>query len=296
MGYTPSTLTRFYGDPAFALEVLEDLKAALVRVTLLNDPFDPYGFFETEFDGYLGLFRHVMQKHARDLGWFKVNVTSGNWRKTENDLRDYMAGLRRDCFVLCTSAPTDDTHPKDSGYMWSHYGNGHRGLAIEFDPEKLEAAIIAHNKAVGGTVLGDTDRAWMKMEYADSFTPISAESVFEFLQQENNLRLHPRYKRKETALDGYYRKLSVIKGRTWEAENEWRLLWRNKDEAGKVYKISITPDCIKAVYFGCMLGETERKRAADAMTKNFPNAEIWRAVKRHGDLSVEFVALDHAMV
>jgi hypothetical protein len=68
MSYTPATLTRFYGNPCFGLDVLENLQVAFVRVTLLNDPFDPYGFFETEFDGYLDLFRYVQKHHPRDLG------------------------------------------------------------------------------------------------------------------------------------------------------------------------------------------------------------------------------------
>jgi hypothetical protein len=294
MPYTPPGLTRFYSKPAFGLDVLENLQVALVRVTLLNDPFDPYAFFETEFDGYLGLFKHVVKEHPRDLGWFKVSVTSGNWRKTEDSLKDYMADLRRHCFVLCTSAPTGESYSKNNTYMWGHYGAGHRSLAIEFDPEKLEAAVVAHNAIVGGEMLEETDRAWIKIEYADSFAPISAEDVFQFLKQENELSLHPRHRHKETALSRYYRRLSLIKGRDWEIESEWRLLWRNRNESADVYNIPITSDCIKAVYLGCQLAEAEQKRVVAVTIKNFPDAEIWQASKRHGDLSIQFRAIkDH---
>ena len=60
-----------------------------------------------------------------------------------------MAGLRANTFVLCASAPTEALHPKESIYMWGHYGNGHRGIAIEFDRQRLGqwSSIIIRLKA-----------------------------------------------------------------------------------------------------------------------------------------------------
>jgi hypothetical protein len=186
MSYTPPSLTRFYGTPRFGLDVLDNRQVSFVRVTLLNDPFDPYGFFETEFYGYLGLFKYVQHKHPRDLWWFRASVTSRSWHKTEEEIKDYMADLRLHSFVLSMSAPTAEAHPRDSAHMWGHYGGGHRGLAIEFDPANLETAIIDHNSSVGGEPLNERDKTWIKMEYADSFAPIMAEDVFQFLKQEND--------------------------------------------------------------------------------------------------------------
>jgi hypothetical protein len=54
-----TTITRFYGNTAFGLDVLENQQVALVRVTLLNDPFDPNGFFETDFDNYINLSKYI---------------------------------------------------------------------------------------------------------------------------------------------------------------------------------------------------------------------------------------------
>src|SRR5262249_8269465 len=138
---TPATLTRFYSNTCFGLDLLENQQVSLVRVTLLNDPFDPYGFFETDFGNYIDLFRYVRANHPRDLGWFRVHVTAQSWGKTERDLRRYMSRLRTDTFVLCTSAPTESMHPKDNLYLWGHYGNGHRGPAIEFEPASLAQAV-----------------------------------------------------------------------------------------------------------------------------------------------------------
>jgi hypothetical protein len=95
-------------------------------------------------------------------------------------------------------------------------------------------------------------------------------------------------KREETALDRYYQRLSVIKGSTWQVENEWRLLWRNRTESADIYKIPITTRCIKSVYLGYMLRQEERAKALEATAKKFPNAQIWQGTKRHGNLSIYF--------
>jgi hypothetical protein len=90
----PATVTRFYGNTCFGLNVLKDQQVALVRVTLLNDPFDPYGFLEIDFGNYLDLLRYVRANHPHDLGWFRIHVTAQSWGKTERDLRRYMARER----------------------------------------------------------------------------------------------------------------------------------------------------------------------------------------------------------
>jgi hypothetical protein len=126
----PASVTRFYGNTRFGLDVLENQQITLVRVTMLNDPFDPYGFFETDFGGYMNLLKYVQTQHAKDRGWFRNYVTAQSWGRTERDLKAYMARLRKDTFVLCASAPAGQTHLQDNLYMWGHYGNGHRGLAI----------------------------------------------------------------------------------------------------------------------------------------------------------------------
>ena len=239
----PTGVTRFYGNMSFGLDVLENRQIALVRVTLLNDPFDPYGFFETDFGNYINLLKYVQTHHAKDRGWFRNHVTAQSWGKTERDLTAYMAGLRNDTFVLSASAPDGGTHPKDNLYMWAHYGNGHRGFAIEFDSAALAEVVLAHHCSEGGAPLIG-ERPWVQMEYARSFRPISAEDVYQFLRQCNEVARRKRQP-EPTPLDRYYRQLSVIKSDVWHSENEWRLMWRSTTETGGVYKIPIKPECIE---------------------------------------------------
>jgi hypothetical protein len=283
----PATVTRFYGNTCFGLDVLENKRVALVRVTLLNDPFDPYGFFETDFGNYINLSKYVQTHHPRDRGWFRVHVTAQSWGKTQRELEGYMAGLRKDTFVLCASAPTETNHPKDNLYLWGHYGNGHRGLAIEFEAAALANVVMGHHSSAGNAPLIG-EKPWVQMEYARSFRPISAEDVFQFLKEWNEVDAWRKRQPDQTSLDAYYGQLSVIKGDVWKSENEWRLMWRSTTETGNVYKIPITPECIRAVYLGLAMASSEAEITAEATAHHFPNAEIWRAKKRYGDLSIEF--------
>jgi hypothetical protein len=125
----PPTVTRFYGTVDYAVDLIRTKQIAFVHVSLLNDPFDPYCFFETDFeDKYQNLLRYVQRHHPKDMPWFRAQVTAQSWGKTVRQLKKYLNALRKHTFMLSTSAPLDGIHPKDNLYMWGHYGNGHRRL------------------------------------------------------------------------------------------------------------------------------------------------------------------------
>jgi hypothetical protein len=79
----------------------------------------------------------------------------------------------------------------------------------------------------------------------------------------------------------------MIKSDVWRAENEWRIMWRSETETGNIYKIPITAECIRAIYLGLAISDEEKRKAVDAVA-HFPDAEVWFASKRHGDLSLDF--------
>jgi hypothetical protein len=66
-------------------------------------------------------------------------------------------------------------------------------------------------------------------------------------------------------------------------------MWRSTTETGNSYKIAITQECVRAVYLGLATSEDDKRKAVDAVARHFPNAEVWCASKRHGDLSLDFV-------
>jgi hypothetical protein len=150
----------------------------------MNDPFDPYCFFETDFSGsYPNLLRYARSHHPTDMSWFRSKVTAKSWGQTVSDLRAYLEQLRATMFMLSTCAATDTLHPKDNLYMWGHYCAGHRGVALEFDTEKLSAAVLQHHESENKAPLAPQP-IWGHAEYTETFSPISLSDVFEFLKQE----------------------------------------------------------------------------------------------------------------
>jgi hypothetical protein len=287
----PVTVTRFYGTVEYALDLIRNRELAFVHVSLLNDPFDPYCFFETDFEGkYPNLLRYVQQHYPKHMPWFRAQVTPQSWGKTVRELRAHLDDYRKHTYMLSTSAPLADAHPKDNLYMWGHYGNGHRGVAIEFDTQKVAASVIAHHERENDTSLEDR-AVWSKVEYVATFAPITADDVFDFLKQqkERELRSTSVLVEETGRLVEYYKQMAIIKSDVWKAENEWRLMSRSRTTTAPVFKCPISAECITNIFVGLAFGEGAQGFIQEAK-QAFPDAGIFQATKRHGDLSLDFMA------
>jgi hypothetical protein len=156
----PPRVARFYGNIGYALDVIRNRQLAFVHVSVLNDPFGPYCFFETDFeDNYMNLLKYVKQDHPKEISWFRAQVTAESWGKTVRDIKAFLDALRKQTFMLSTSAPLAGLHPKDNLYMWGHYGCGHRGLAIEFDTDRVAVAVLSHHEIENGAPLSEQFRS-----------------------------------------------------------------------------------------------------------------------------------------
>jgi hypothetical protein len=284
----PETVTRFWGNVDFALDVLNNRQIAFVHVSVLNDPFDPYCFFETDFgESYPNLIRYVRDNHSHDLGWFRAHVTALSWGQTVRELRNYLQKLREFSFVLSTSSTKEGVEPKDNLYMWGHYGQGHRGIAIEFDTQSLANAVIAHHEAE--TLAPFTESSvWASVEYTERFAPITAAQIFEFMKQEKRLEDRKITARHPTSLDVYYSRMSVIKSTVWEREAEWRLMWRSTDTKPPIYQCPIGVDAIRRIFLGLDFPPARVDEVVASTRATFPVSSVFRARKRHGDLALEF--------
>jgi hypothetical protein len=77
----PTQVLRFYGNADFALDTIGAQEITLVSTSLLNDPFDPYFFFETDFgEDYGELVDYVRRRHPADFEWF-LNEMAIDWWK-----------------------------------------------------------------------------------------------------------------------------------------------------------------------------------------------------------------------
>ncbi len=281
---TPQQVTRFYGIVDYAMDVIKNRQVAFVHASMLNDPFDPYCFFETDFgDSYQNLIAHVERNHPRDHLRFKAHVTPQSWGQAVKDLKARLQMVRETAFVLSTSASDSGLYPKDNLYMWGHYAKGHRGLAIEFDTRALASAVLKHHEAENGKPLEESN-VWAKIEYTKTFSPISAEHIYECLKQE----IEKATVKVTTQLDLYFSRMTIIKSDVWQSENEWRLIWGNTDTEEKIYKCPIGEDAIVNILLGMNFASEKTKELIDTAKQNFPAASIFRAYKRHGDLALEF--------
>jgi hypothetical protein len=144
----PKSVLRFYGNVDFALDAIGGQEITLIHASLVNDPFDPYFFFETDFgEDYKALIDYVSARHPNDLEWFLREMTHDWWKQAVPKLRAYFVELRGCLYMFSTSAVYQDDHPRDNLYMWGHYANGHRGVAVQFNPlEVARPHIEEHNK------------------------------------------------------------------------------------------------------------------------------------------------------
>jgi hypothetical protein len=286
----PSHVTRFYGNTEYALGVIRDRQIPFVRILRLNDPFDPYFYFETDFgEDYNRFMAHVRTRHPENVGKFAARLPSGGWDAAIGQLRLRLETVRNQLFVLSTSAARPALHPKDNLYMWGHYGNGHRGIAIEFDTAALERAVRPYHEELNGTPPAG-DGVWAQIKYDSQFGTLTAEDFYEYFIQEIDFQDGRVAERMDARLDCHLRRMTIVKSDVWQPENEWRLTWQNDkaDNNDEIYKIFIADGCIATIYLGLCLDSKVESKVVSAAEKNFPKAKIMKAVKRHGDFALEF--------
>ena len=166
-----------------------------------------------------------------------------SWKRSIEAIVNQFNNLRESIYIFSTSASYDEAHPKNNLYMWGHYANGHRGIAIEFNTMEIAKPLIEDHIRQHGESLRP-EEVWVKMDYMKKVPPITREMFFDFARGE-----YDRVERK-TSLHEYYDKLSTIKSTVWESENEWRLMWQRDDTRRKVLKASIVEKAIERIYIG----------------------------------------------
>ena len=116
-------LARFYGNPDYALDAITSKTLSFVHVTKLNDPFDPYFFFETDFgERYDLILDYVSNRLPNEFSWFLENIPPELWTKIVSDIRTYLQAQRQSTFMLSFIEAENGRHPKDNLLMWAHYG------------------------------------------------------------------------------------------------------------------------------------------------------------------------------
>lgn len=278
----PLQVIRFYGNTNYALECIALKQIAFLHLEKLNDPFDPVLEYVTDFDdNYTSLLSHVQEHHLSQLALFKERLPEQNWREVVEGLSKLASKMRETMFVFSTCEVIEGNHPRDNLYMWGHYGNGHRGVAIEFDTNALGESLMKQE-------VPDSQSPWWEMNYTKEIPEIECEDVVEFV-----LNANPD----TNNLESYGPKLTDVilqrlhaKGEVWVSENEWRLALKNDETKLKFCRHNIPDNAITAVYLGCRASEKKQIQNdfVHETQRNFPNASVFRAKMRKGEYALDF--------
>jgi hypothetical protein len=191
--------------------------------------------------------------------------------------------LKAHTFLFCASAPSQGLEPAQNLYMWGHYGLGHRGVAIEFDAEKLAASVVEHTMKANSEWSED-QRVWAPVFYADKINRLSPADFYEFLKA-------PQSRDLETKLAAQFNSVSRTKSPVWEPEQEWRLMWRNDEVEPVVYKVPIVAGSVRRVFVGVRVSDEVARQVASDCREGFPEAEILKASQRPGEFALDFEPL-----
>ena len=272
----PKKVVRFYGNTDFALDAIAHQQVTLVHVSKLNDPFDPYFFFETDFDAdYDRLCAYVRSRSQADSEWFARHVTREQWGQSVDRAQTHMERCRNASFVLSCSAAKEGMHPQHNLYMWGHYGNGHRGVAIEFDTVKTASLLVGQHN-LENKMLRSEDPAWIQIEYRTDMSRFTAKIFYEFYRSDYEGR------KGRTSLHDCIDTTIYTKSVVWRQEHEWRMLWRNGETSLKIHQAPIPEDAITAVYIGLAASPSVEADIVLETRHKFPAATIFKARKKVG--------------
>jgi hypothetical protein len=282
----PQNVVRFYSNLEYALQCVGFKEIALLHADKLNDPFDPPFYFVNDFDNsYMKLIEWVREYHQGDLRTFQERMPEANWNTFVGQIQEYFQSLRRHAFIFSATAVDKNSHPEHSLHMWSHYGNGHRGVAIQFDTTLLARSVIEGTKDQD-TNDATTGQPWWPVGYASTPPTVTREAIFQFVTSDKEEPDQEAWL--ESDLGKIIRSTTRSKSIEWIRENEWRLLTHNEDTRLDVQRVPLLDGTVTALYLGCRIRDDMRGRLIFETRRNFPRAEIFEAQKVERTFSLEF--------
>lgn len=275
MSSIPDKVVRFYGSLDYALECIAFKEITLIHVDKFNDPFDPVLEFYRECDNYPAFLDYAQKHHPDQLDEFKARLPEADWEGWGIGLKEMADKYRKGMFVFSTCAVNPEIHPKDNLYMWGHYGNGHRGVAIEFD-----TTVLANPLPQEGS--SEASPHWWEMLYCTEIEKVPAEHLYDFVMKSGT----PLEEEAERQIFPSMEKQLRAKGKVWEKENEWRFVLFDDETRLKIRRQAVSGNAITAVYLGCRAGKEDD--FLHETKRNFPSARVFKARMKHGDFALDF--------
>lgn len=281
----PKSVIRFFGNTNFALACIAQRKITFVHASKLNDPFDPVFYLPTEFDdNYEELLNWIAKNHKERRSDFQTILSKENFDGFLKAVRDIINDKLKDAFIFSTCEAREEegcVHPKDNLYMWSHYANGHRGVAIEFDSKLVSDSVLAKSKLENPQQV--VEDSWIEIEYKDRLPQITAEAFFEYVWAKGTGSHFDT-----SRFDEVFKSLLKSKADIWHLEQEWRLMWHSDETRLKFIDIPIADDSITAIYLGCRVDSRLAEDFRFEVAHNFPRAKLYKANIKDNTFALEY--------
>ena len=80
------------------LECVALKQITFLHVDKLNDPFDPYFFFETDFnEDYQEILGFIQKNYANNLVEFKQTLPRENWKRAVRSMQEHLNNIYNIC-------------------------------------------------------------------------------------------------------------------------------------------------------------------------------------------------------
>jgi hypothetical protein len=254
-------------------------------VSKLNDPFDPYFFLELAFDGkYATIIESAKKNKTKRVEDFMRIVNPDEWLIILDNMRSFIDKTKSSTFMLSLIECGGNSHSKDNILMWSHYGHGHRGVLLQFDPKLLYQSVISTNE-IAEKKSDHIEYAIMQVRYTKKIKPISVDDILDFYQHADPVS------EEKTKLIQYMRNSLSTKSTDWRYEREWRMLWQNDETENKIINTPILPGTVKVVYIGIESSDEIQCEILELARRSDFHFSVCKAKKRVGEFGLNFTQI-----
>lgn len=278
----PRFLTRFYGNLGYGRDVFRSQTITFIHASMMNDPFDPYFEFVNDFgDSYKTLQEWVGEAHgSSELQRFKKRMPYEVWTRCVRDVREKSLYFKKTTFLFCASAPQGTKEPSDNLYMWGHYGQGHSGIAIEFDANVVANSVLRIQLSLHPKWPKE-NKIWIPVFYRDTVEKLTPEDFYQFMRASDDRVM-------ATKLAAHFNTISRTKSTVWQPEQEWRLMWQNDTTQEKIHRVPLLPKAVRRVFVGMRIADEAAKQIAAECLAAFPDARVLKGTPRPGEFALNF--------
>ncbi len=270
----PDRVVRFYGNVDYALECIAFKEITFIHQEKMNDPFDPWLEVRTQFNNYYDMLAwEIENKNQAHIDQFKQLISADSFNAAFKTIKTNAETIRKGYYIFSTCAHTQENPPENNLYMWGHYANGHRGIAIEFDAHRLNAG-QKNNSSDGDSLT--------KMCYGNDLPIISYEIMDDYLMS---------YGKNKERIFEILSLTMRTKNTVWMPENEWRLVSQNNETELGILRIPLPDKAITQVFIGCETSKSVENKIVKETKKQHPHTRIFRAIKCKDRMALEFEEL-----